>query len=210
MPTSDLYGSPEDAIAYLSGEDQRSTNNVKIQAAHAQASRAVDAFCGRVFYQEQTSDDAVVARVYYPRGDVVWCDDIWTTTGLVVKTDGGDDGTYETTVTDYQLEPLNQIANGLRGFPYYRIRTLSSWPSTGTRPPVQVTARFGWESVPDPVVQATLHLTAGLFKMEHAPFGIMSFGDFGPVRAPVDTLRYVKTLLQPYCRGDQTIPVGAA
>jgi hypothetical protein len=209
MPTSDNYASIEDAKAYLAGEEQRGTNDVKIADAIAQASRAIDAHCGRIFYQEIDATDTPTARVYYPRGDVVWVDDFWTLDDLVVAVDNTDTGTYGSTVTDFQPEPLNQIANGLRGIPYYRLRTFSSWP-TGKRPSVRVTARWGYESVPDPVRQSTLHLAASLFKLEHAPFGVLAVGDFGPIKAPVDTLRNVKALLGPYCRGDQTCPVGAA
>ena len=214
MPTDSLYATIDDAKAYLAGEDQRSENDVRILDALGQASRAIDAHCGRVFYQELDADDAVTTRVYRPTmTGFVWCDDFWTTSGLVVKFDTAGDATYSSTVAaaNYQLKPLNGIVNGLRGWPFYKVCPVStSWRSTSVRPSVQIAARWGWESVPDPVKQSTLHLAASLFKLEHAPFGILAMGDFGPVRAPADTLKNVKSLLGPYCRGDQTCPVGAA
>ena len=211
MPTSDIYASTEDAKAYLSGEDQRSVNDVKIDDALDQASRAIDAYCGRIFYQELTPAEAPTARVYYPRRDgSVWCEDFYTTTDLVVKVDPSDSGTFSTTVTDFIVEPLNQIVNGLRGWPYYKLNSLgTTWPTGTLRPSVQVTARWGWDAVPAPVRQSTLHLAASLFKLEHAPFGVLAVGDFGPIKAPADTLRNVKALLEPYRRGDQTLGIGS-
>jgi hypothetical protein len=108
------------------------------------------------------------------------------------------------------LWPLNQIVNGLRGWPYYKLNSLgTTWPTGTLRPSVQVTARWGWDAVPAPVRQSTLHLAASLFKLEHAPFGVLAVGDFGPIKAPADTLRNVKALLEPYRRGDQTLGIGS-
>ena len=72
------------------------------------ASRQIDAYCGRYFYQ----DDSVSARVFFADHPYnLNVDDISTTTGLIVKYDDTDDGTYEVTVpsTDYQVLPLNGV-----------------------------------------------------------------------------------------------------
>ena len=59
------------------------------------ASRQIDAFCGRKFY----ADDNATYREYFTRDYYrLYVDDISTTTGLVIKYDDNDDGTYETTV----------------------------------------------------------------------------------------------------------------
>jgi hypothetical protein len=212
--TDTTYASIDEAKAYLAGEDQRYDNDVRILDALNQASRAIDAHCGRIFYQEIDTAGTATARAYEPDSlGVVRCEDFWTTTGLVVKFDSAGDATYAQTIAaaNYQLLPLNGISNGLRGWPYERLVPVGiNWRNPSVRPSVQVTAKWGWENVPDPVKQSTLHLASSLFKLEHAPLGVVGVGDFGPVRAPADTLRYVKSLLSPYCRGSETCPVGAA
>lgn len=85
-----------------------------------------------------------------------------TTSGLVVKTDTNGDGTYETTLTngtDFYLEPINQARYGVSGWPYDTLQILatssSMWPwyaqRAGYRPPVEVTANWGWTTTPEPV-----------------------------------------------------------
>ena len=68
------------------------------------------------------------------------------------------------------------------------VSNTESWPifpgltSNGLRPGVQVTARWGWPSVPDDLNMACLILTADLYKRKDAPGGILGLGDLGVVR----------------------------
>ena len=83
-----------------------SNDNDELEDAVNSASRQIDAYCGRKFY----ADGATSAKVYRTRNPyMVVVDDISTSTGLVLKYDDSDDGTYETTVasTDFILLPLN-------------------------------------------------------------------------------------------------------
>lgn len=145
------------------------------------ASRAIDTHCNRRFGQDATP----VARRYSWDGSylemalpgyrvggmagsintpgggsgfglaALEVDDVSTSTGVVVKTDGDVDGVYEATLaaTDYQLWPLNAAADGE---PWTRIVLRQSgwfpWVAAG----VEVTARFGWPAVPAEVAQACL------------------------------------------------------
>ena len=89
------------------------------------ASRQIDAFCGRYFY----ADGSTSARKFFT--DDLYrlrVDDISTTTGLVVKYDDDDDGTYEVTVSasQYQVLPINGIVGGITGNPYYIIELNNS------------------------------------------------------------------------------------
>jgi hypothetical protein len=162
------------------------------------ASREIESACGRQFNQTASA----TARIFYPH-DACWAtvDDFYTLSGLVVATDGGDDGTYETTWTaaDYQLEPLNGVFDGEQGWPYSEIRAISrSFPTGVRRAPLQVTAQWGWAAVPAPVRQACLILAAETLKLKDAPFGVAGFGEFGAVRVRDNPM--VAKKLAPYMR----------
>jgi hypothetical protein len=145
------------------------------------ASRAVDAWCGRRFWADETP----VARAYLPteraRADV---HDIAGTDGLAIATDTAGNGTWATTwdAADYMLGPLNADADG-GAYAWWEVLALSgSWPTSGVRPTLQVTARWGWSEVPVQVEEATLLRAVALFKRKNAPYGVADFGEFGPIR----------------------------
>jgi hypothetical protein len=148
--------------------------------------------------------------VFYPSTSVVvTTDDFWATTNLVVKTDEGDDGTYETTwaAADYQLEPLNGRENGV-AVPYCRIRAVRSrWFPDNFRPAVQVTAAWGWAAVPAAVKEATLIKAARLFHRKDSPQGVAGFNEFGVVRLASNDSD-IKDLLTPFRRVEQFLMVG--
>jgi hypothetical protein len=146
------------------------------------ASRAIDRYCGRRFWQDPT----VQAKVYRPddayEADV---DDISTTTGLIVKTDTTGDGTYATTwaSTDYQLEPLNANTEAT-SYAWWTLVAIGEYlfPIHPRRTTLQLTAKFGWSAVPDAVNEACLLRAAALFKRREAVFGVAGFNGFGEVR----------------------------
>lgn len=152
------------------------------------ASRSIDRIANRRFYQDSTAS----ARQYRVNSPVVlYTDDISGTTGLIVKTDDDGDGTFETTLTlntDYIMDPLT--ANAL-GRPFTQVTIVSNTETfpifpglfqNGLRPGVQVTAKWGWPSVPDDINQACLILTADLYKRKDSPGGILGLGDLGAIR----------------------------
>lgn len=154
-----------------------------VTAAVAAANQRVESYCGRVF--TKTATTGATARTYVP---ATWggcdVDDFWETTVLAVKLDFGDDGTYETTWTngtDFYLEPLNGLVNG-QTWPYSRIvPTSGRWfPRSSVRPSVQVTAAWGWATVPAQVTQAALMIAARLFRRQNSVEGVTGgFDDFG-------------------------------
>lgn len=177
----DPYVTLTELKSYLKLTD--ATDDTELESALESASREIEDHCLRQFNDAGT----VSARVYIPEdGCSVIVDDFSTTTGLVIKTDENDDGVYETTwvSTDYQLEPLNGVVRGVPGWPYWMIETTGTrtFPNCLRRPSVQVTAQWGWASVPDPVKQACKILAAETFKLKDAPFGVAGFGEFGAVR----------------------------
>lgn len=177
----------------------------QLERAINATSRAIDRFCGRRFWQ----DADVVARVYRPRyADHVFVDDISTDTGLIVKTDTTDDGTFDTTwdAADYDLEPrnLDVVASGDTGDPFAWWQLVAiddkAFPLSARRATLQVMARFGWSAVPDDVTEAAIIKASSLFRRKEAPFGVAGFGDFGAVRISRTGDPDVVDLLHPYQR----------
>jgi len=152
--------------------------NVAVEAATAM----IEQYCGRQFSQ----DSVASARVYVATNSyLVQVDDISTTSGLIVETDPGADGTFDQTwqTADYQLEPLNGIISG-QTWPYHTIRAIRSlyFPQDYGQALIRVTARWGWASVPTAVKQAAIIQTITVFKSPDAPFGATPFQDTGILR----------------------------
>lgn len=170
---------------------------------------AVIRYCGRSF--EKVALASETARVYTRQGEGTWrgiespytavVHDIWDTTNLVVKTDQGDDGTFETTwaSTDYQLEPLN-LLEGDSYSPYWRIRAVEGrvFPCSSRRAALQVTAAWGWTAVPADVKQAALIKAARVWMRKDSPQGVAGFGEFGVVRISRQQDPDVADLLDPF------------
>ena len=152
------------------------------------ASRSIDKIANRRFYLDANSS----ARQYRAYNEVLcFVDDIGSTTNLVVALDEDGDGTFETTLTlntDYLLDPLTAPALGRPYTNLTMVNTTYTWPvfpgmfSNGLRPGVQVTAKWGWPSVPDDIETACQILTADLYKRKDSPGGILGLGDLGAVR----------------------------
>ena len=158
-------------------------NDARIEAAINSASRQIDDFTGRRFWQ----DTNVTVREFYADdyseliSNVEQPFDISTTTGLILKLDTGDTGTFGTTLTintHFILTPSN-AADDSEPFTGIRlVDSLYSFPmSSSGRPGVQITAKFGWAAIPDPVVQACLIQSVLLYKATDAAMGGLSFGD---------------------------------
>lgn len=183
MTLTNAYATMADLKAELNIGQADTSYDVKLEKALNSASRQIDRHCGRRFWQ----DPATVQREYYADSPYdVQTDDISTTTGLVVRVDTGDDGTYATTLTittQFILLPRNADHDGL---PWNSIRlvdadttTFPIW--TSGRPSVRVTAKFGFATVPDDVNKACLIQATQLFKASDAVFGGLSF-DAGILR----------------------------
>ena len=192
------YCTTTDVRASL-GDERSTLDEIMLDRVINTSSRAIDDHCDRRFWQ----DAASAVRVYRV-GDCrsARVDDISTTVGLVVKTDTNLDGTWATTwaATDFQLEPLNANLDDALPHAWWRIVAIggNTFPVHDRRPTLQVTARFGWSAIPDPVHQACVIHAVSLFKRKDAPFGVAGFGDFGAVRIRRDP--DVVALLEPFVR----------
>jgi len=164
-----------------------------LQAHIEAASRTVDDICHRTF----SLDAEVSARTFYPQSSLVCSvDDIGSTAGLLVRIDDSLVGAFDFTVTDYTTQPDNALA---RNVPITKLVAYDTyWPSD-IRPTVQVTARWGWPAVPEPVKSATAIMAGRLYKRADSLLGVAGFGDLGAI-----TLRAVdpdvKLMLSPYVR----------
>jgi len=171
---------------YMSISDN--TDNDLLEDLIESASRSIDRMANRRFYLDATAS----ARLYRAYSDIfVYVDDIGTTSNLAVALDINGNGTYTKTLTlnqDYILDPLTAASLNRPFTQLTMVSNTETWPifpgltQNGLRPGVQVTARWGWPSVPDDINMACLILTADLYKRKDAPGGILGLGDLGVVR----------------------------
>lgn len=204
MADEERYATLVQLKSYLLGEAEAAEDTLdddELTDALASASQEIDDHCGRRFSADDVATARRIARDRILRG-TAWIDDFHTTTGLIVATDDGDDGTYSTTwaASDYELEPLDGIVDGVPGWPYYRIVPVASrcWPRCTRRAPLRVTAKWGWAAVPAPVHQACLIMAAETHKLRTAPFGVAGFGQYGHIRVRNNPMAEKK--LAPYVR----------
>lgn len=178
-----------------------SANDVLLDTCIEAASRDIDGYCKRRFWQDTNAS----ARLFFGTDPYTAdIDDVATTSGLVVKTGPDNTGTYGTTWTlnsDFLLEPHNQTNSGLEGWPFVRLRAVGSKSfaarsGPADRPSLQVTAKWGWPAVPDPVRHACLIHANWLFFQRNAPSGSAQVGEFA-IRLRQST---AATLLGPYVR----------
>lgn len=170
------------------------------------ASRLIDGYCNRSFWNQGSA-----TRVYTSR-DPYFCmvDDFTTlyTLKSSVLTPGVFDVTWNlpsgtATPVDVQLEPLNAIIEGsawsydrLRAVGRYFFPTLST--NYGQQALVQVTANWGWSSIPKVVEQATIIQASRLYKRLDSPLGVAGFGDMGVMRVSRAIDPDVAMLVDPY------------
>lgn len=155
------------------------------------ASDTVNEICRRTF----NLDAEPTPRVYWPTNlHNVHVDDIGSTDGLVVKV--GTEGVIDDVITTVYTEPVNAL---VRGRPITKIRSIDGDFIPDLQPSIEVTARWGWPVVPEPVRSATAILAGRLFKRADSLLGVAGFGDLGAI-----TLRAVdpdvQRMLAPYVK----------
>lgn len=160
------------------------------------ASRSIDRWTGTEFNVSSTT-----ARTFFvdDRGRAI-VDRFNDSTGLLVKT--GTDGTYPNTLAanQYVLEPTNAPARGLA---YYSILSPQSnfttvFPASYGFPTLQVTARWGYSSIPSDVELAARIKAARLFQRKDSPQGTAGINNYGDVVVSDVEDPDVAMLLLPY------------
>jgi len=167
------------------------------------ASRLIDGYANRQFW----AYGSATVRVF-TAGDEFVCeiDDI-SSTAITLKTSTNADGTFDVTWTasDYQLEPVNGILDGLT-VPRTRIRAVGDYlfptlnANYGEEALVQLTAIYGWPAVPEPITQAVIIQASRIFKRYDSPLGVAGFGDLGAIRVTRALDPDVAQLVEPYRR----------
>ena len=201
MAISNGYTTLATFQAYTGMATVTADETINIEKAIESASRSIDRMTNRRFW----ADASATARQYRATDFYrLFVDDISSTTGLIVKTDTGGDGTYETTLTfntDYILDPLNAPQQE-RPFTVVTMVGTTLFPSPiNLRPGIQVTAKFGWYNgtPPDDVEEACLILSTDLVKRASSVGGVLGLSELGAIRmSPLG--RDVQAMVRPYRR----------
>ena len=180
MTVTNGYVTLANLKTYLKIDD--SVDDVILEKIIESASRSIDRIANRRFYLDGTAS----ARTYRPTGNLrVQTDDFGTTTGLVVKTDPNATGTYETTFTlnqEYIVEPTNALALGRPCTTITIVGPTAFSLPVNYWPQVEVTAKWGWPTVPDDIVEATYILSADLYKRRDSIGGVLGLSELGAIR----------------------------
>lgn len=204
MAVTNGYCTLAELKTYLlpSGYTPDTTDDTVLEFAINSASRWIDGYCGRRFWIDTTAS----AQTFVPDSLTLLCldDDIADSASVIVKTDAGGDGTFETTwaATDFQLLPQNAPHSWPEAKPWTAIRAVgtrtfpwlvNTWLTRLDR--VQVTAKWGWPAVPDAVKQACFVKAAKLYKRRDTVQGVIAdAGMYLGSKEDPDVIR----LLQPY------------
>jgi hypothetical protein len=153
-----------------------------LEIALESASRLIDEYTMRNFYNAGTA-----TRVFVPNDDdCVAIDDAISISSIAVSTLLNKTFDQTWTTAEYQLEPLNNVVDGLSGWPYTRIRAVGVWEfpydEDDEIATVQVTGVWGWSAVPTAVKQATIIQAMRIFKRLDSPLGVISSPDTGYFR----------------------------
>ncbi len=191
------YCTPEQVAAGLGIDDELDAPLLALSASAA--SRMIEAETGWRFWKDTT----VTVRTYFPcySGELDIIEDeypgcgIADTTGLLVKVDTDDNGTFDATLTlstDFILSPTN-AGGASRPWTEIFLTNPSVWfrQSAYRRPTVQVTALFGWPEIPGEVEEAAVLLASSIYKSKDTVGGTLGspggsalhISDFNPVAA---------------------------
>lgn len=207
MSIGDPYATLEDFQQYLgSAFTAKISAQFTIQMGWAleAASDKINQHCERQF----NLADGVSMRVFQPGDDprYVEVDDFNLTDDFSLATDPSGTGDFEVqwqSGLDYELLPLNGVVGGVPGWPYNEIHAVAGvwfpliqFRRVGT---VQVTAQWGWPSVPSAVHQACLLIAHEILKLADAPFGAAGFSAMGAL-VKVKDIPMAAGMLQKYMR----------
>ena len=192
MAITNGYATLADVKASLKITDN--LDDTLLEIAVESASRLIDGYTGRYFYNAGTATRNYAASDSW----IVYIDDVQSVSEVASTDEVGD--SYTTWgVNDYQLEPLNGLSNGLTQ-PYTSIRATKQyvWPFLADRALVKITGVWGWASIPMAVKQATILQAARIFKRNDSPLGVAGFGDMGVIRVGARLDPDVQHLVDPY------------
>jgi len=159
------YVTLTEAKEYLRIDDD--ADDMELGFAISAASRAIDRSAGRQFGAVIAAEEREFEAVYdrKKKDYVVQIDDVMNVTGLTVVSNS-----ITVDASDYKLYPLNADK---KSRPWTAIRTGRQVAT------VNVTAVFGWSTVPDGVKQACLLQASRFFVRKNSPLGVAGTPDMG-------------------------------
>ena len=165
-----------------------------LETAIESASRMIDGFTARTFYNAGTAvrDFAATDSINLIIDDAISVSEVKATD------EKGSDYTIWN-VNDYQLEPVNSRSDGLY-FPFTGIRAVNTyaWPVVDEQALVRITGVWGWAQIPTAIKQATIIQSSRLFKRLDSPLGVLGTSDIGQIRISRYLDPDVEQLAMPY------------
>lgn len=157
-------------------------DDAEIGFAISSASRAIDRYCsyrpnGVGAFRQFGKVDLSETRYYTPRWDqdlirwVIEIDDLYSSAGLALEVDTGNDDVYGEVITNYVLRSRDAVQRN-RPFTQIAISTRSTIQPTFFEDSAKVTSdKWGWSAVPTVIVQGTLITAHRIYKRRVAAYG---------------------------------------
>lgn len=145
MALGDAYAAAADLEARLNTSDDGTYGDLLTAA-----SKHVEWYTGRQFNKEESPSTRRYRALDRER---VATDDFYTTLDLAVEIEG----TVWSSIY-YDPRPWDGVVGGMIEWPYSDLFAVNrSWPTHNfRRATIEVTARWGWDAVPEGIVQSTL------------------------------------------------------
>lgn len=173
----DPYLTLEKLKSYLSmGDDSRFDDD--LEDAIKSITEEINGHCNRQFNRAETA----TARLFVAASPT-WTPvaDFWDPATVVIETGPGYSVTWS--ATDYELDPLDGVVDDMPGWPRWNLLVPQAGSKLFTRGQrIRVTAKWGWETVPDAVVQAAKIMAGATFQIKDAPFGVAGSDQWGTIR----------------------------
>lgn len=183
------------AYIWPTGATADTSDDDALTALITGVSRQIEGFCGRSF----TTSDTNEARYFTAEDpEYLFLDDIISVSALNTDMDG--DRTYEDTwgSTDYDLLPEN--AGTDTPYTYIQVAPLGVYSFPLQRKGVKITGKWGWPSVPAPIVEACKIQCGRVWNRRGAPFGVITNPVSGEMRLLRELDPDVQMLISPYKR----------
>jgi hypothetical protein len=177
-------GGPYATLAQLKNQmglpDTNTSRDAELTRRLISASQDINSWCHRQFGRAEVA----TTRRFPVGASGVDTHDFWTDDDLAIVPYLGTTAGTAWDVSTLALEPADGIVNQVPGWPYHRIAmdgvaSHPIWMASNWRGyTVRVTAKWGWENVPENVVTSCIMLAVADEKAKDAPFGVAGFGDF--------------------------------
>jgi hypothetical protein len=175
----EAYATLAQLKAWLGIPDSKTDRDAELTRRLTSSSQDINRWCHRQFGRQEVAS----TRTFTPGRTGIDTHDFWTAQDLAVVPYLSATAGTAWDVSTLVLEPLDGIVDQIPGWPYNRIcvgvgghpLTMNMFYSAST---VKVTARWGWEAVPDNVNTACLILASADNKAKDTPFGVAGFGDY--------------------------------